>query len=348
LKKVIIVLLLIGIFLISAGYIVGNMVINKMTSKALSLITEHGKDFGIELIQARFQKGKIASLNSVIWQGIYGTVKHADKSALDKSNLVSIAVNTVKISLISSGFASLEAWNFDIMPVPDSGNNRPLSAYAVSSGPQTEKIHGDYFFTIFPFDSFHPLIGVKSVISEIKKFAGTGRTNVPVDFFGTIAFSMMGNDFLANLRIENRGKENVLVMNRGDVKKMASYFDDKVITDADIDVIAQNPLIAVKLLHIKNKARTTAMKSHENDPSIPEDAYRHVLWSYLLTKEFGEEFAKAVTDAHEEGLTGNTEAESQMDYKNNEVGREYALKGINESVIIDLVRNDLLVIRQPE
>jgi hypothetical protein len=79
---------------------------------------------------------------------------------------------------------------------------------------------------------------------------------------------------------------------------------------------------------------------------VPEDAYRHVLWSYLLTKKFGPEFAEIVTDAHET-LPTNTAAERRMDFHNNRIGRDYAQRGIRRERILWLVKNDVNVIRYP-
>ena len=89
------------------------------------------------------------------------------------------------------------------------------------------------------------------------------------------------------------------------------------------------------------------MRARERDGSVPEDAYRHVLWSYLLTQEFDAEFAEKVTDAHEIGSTTNTEAEHRMDYNNNAVGRRYAAEGVAEPEVLSRVRRDPAVIRQP-
>ena len=118
-------------------------------------------------------------------------------------------------------------------------------------------------------------------------------------------------------------------------------------TDLEIALIAEYPLRAPDLLLIKKYAERTAMTAHEKDRSVPEDAYRHVLWSYLLTQEFDAEFAEQVTDAHEIGSTTNTEADHRMDYNNNAVGRRFAAEGVTEFEILPRVRRDRSVIRQP-
>ena len=101
------------------------------------------------------------------------------------------------------------------------------------------------------------------------------------------------------------------------------------------------------IMSITSEARRTARESHARDRSIPEDAYRHVLWSYLLTRAFDEPFAQQVTDAHEI-LPTNTAAERRMDYINNLIGREYARRGVTQNQILYLVHNDPQVVRSPE
>jgi len=98
----------------------------------------------------------------------------------------------------------------------------------------------------------------------------------------------------------------------------------------------------------KNYAERTALNAFIDNVNVPEDAYRHVLWSYLLTNEYGVDFAKEITDAHEIGLTDNTEADHEMDYNNNEVGRKYAGESLTESVLLTMVMTDPAVIRQAE
>lgn len=58
----------------------------------------------------------------------------------------------------------------------------------------------------------------------------------------------------------------------------------------------------------------------------PQDAFRHCLWSCLMAKEIGVENAKIVGDLHEicrDTSYKNSAESTQMDLKNNEVGRGY-------------------------
>jgi hypothetical protein len=119
------------------------------------------------------------------------------------------------------------------------------------------------------------------------------------------------------------------------------------ITGAKLKFAADHPDKIDRIRRISRFAEQRARTAKINDPSVPEDAYRHVLWSYLLTKEFGAGTAAEITAAHEAGNTGNTPAEKAMDRANNAVGRMYAAAGIPLSKILQQVRNDPAVIREP-
>ena len=137
-----------------------------------------------------------------------------------------------------------------------------------------------------------------------------------------------------------------LVLNKNDLRSVAVYFDEPLY-DTEVDVVSEHPFRASRLMEIRDKAQKESRRARKRDSSVPEDAYRHVLWSYLLTKEYGPEFAEKVTDAHELGASDNTEADHRMDYNNNKIGRSYALRGEKESNLLDNVRTDPKVIRVP-
>lgn len=120
------------------------------------------------------------------------------------------------------------------------------------------------------------------------------------------------------------------------------------LTDAEVELYSKYPDRMMRLKEIANYASEMARIEHAKDILVSEDAYRHVLWSWLLTKEYGEQFAKKVTDAHEAIGSKNTEAQHIMDYKNNEIGIKYALEGIEEQDILPKMMDDPDVIKYPE
>jgi hypothetical protein len=138
-----------------------------------------------------------------------------------------------------------------------------------------------------------------------------------------------------------------LVLNRDDVALIGAEYDQPL-TEAEVDLVALYPLRAPVLLRIKQFASAESARFSRSDPDTPRDAYRHVLWSYLLTREFGPEFARQVTDAHEIGATYETgEADREMDLANNALGRRYAAEGVAESDLLGRIATDPAVVRAP-
>jgi len=130
-----------------------------------------------------------------------------------------------------------------------------------------------------------------------------------------------------------------------EVAREVSAAGGRKLSGAEKDFAAKYPDKLPRIAQITQYAQFKSSAAASSDPSVPEDAYRHVLWSYLLTREFGPDFAKLVTDTHEVGPTGNTPEEKIMDYNNNMVGVGYALQGVAEENILEMVQNDPGVIK---
>ncbi|MBF0216562.1 MAG: hypothetical protein HQL30_06160 [Candidatus Omnitrophica bacterium] len=75
------------------------------------------------------------------------------------------------------------------------------------------------------------------------------------------------------------------------------------------------------------------------------DAYKHVLWSYLLTKAFGAEFSRAITDAHE--INEDSVSDYFIDRTNCAAGRAFAESGYRENDLLALVREGKEVVIAP-
>lgn len=96
------------------------------------------------------------------------------------------------------------------------------------------------------------------------------------------------------------------------------------LTQREADLIdALQPWEKASFEGIKNEAFLQEQKYFntpgQNNADGPADAFRHALWSARLTQEYGAEWAKNYTNAHEEG-EGNPTASEFMDRTNNALG----------------------------
>ena len=189
--------------------------------------------------------------------------------------------------------------------------------------------------------------------SRLKEFSAEGKTPMPIELSGVGIITIKGAAHAVKFWVEHRSEDYRLVADRVDLKPVAEMILPKtdVPTPADIEMIAENPVKAPRLLKICSTASDTAANAHEQNPRVSEDAYRHVLWSFLLTREYGPDFAKEVTDAHEltddpeEKNDPDAEAHHNRDLNNNEVGRKYAALGYSEAAILSHVMTDPTVLR---
>lgn len=97
------------------------------------------------------------------------------------------------------------------------------------------------------------------------------------------------------------------------------------LNQGDKALISRFPIQALKIYRAKDKADDLTIKvfktTGKNDES---DAFRHFVWSALITQDLGEKDAKMFLNAHEIE-PGQSSKEKEMDLKNNEYGVEYIL-----------------------
>ena len=187
--------------------------------------------------------------------------------------------------------------------------------------------------------------GMKAVFGQINELFKENEIHPNVIIRALVTFRVEGKEAQAYLYTKHAGEEVSLLFEKKDIREMADTFNLEL-SDEEVDIIARYPLRAPLIMRITADARSTARTAARRDPAVPEDAYRHVLWSYLLTRKFGDEFAKIVTDAHEV-LPTNTEAERAMDFHNNSIGRSYAGQGVPRERLSWLVQNDGQVVKSP-
>lgn len=191
-----------------------------------------------------------------------------------------------------------------------------------------------------------PRSGVKNMLQKLSDIFDEKEVDPNVIVRALVTLKVRDKEAQAYLYTVRDGDSAYLRFEEKDIRNMADTFDLEL-SDEEVSIIAQYPVRAPIVMRITSDAKDTSGDAHRRDRSVPEDAYRHVLWSYLLTQKFGPEFAEMVTDAHET-LPTNTAAERRMDFHNNRIGRELAQQGVKRDRILWLVRHDARIIRYPE
>ncbi|HHP7236505.1 MAG TPA: hypothetical protein ACFCUC_17870, partial [Desulfobacterales bacterium] len=113
-----------------------------------------------------------------------------------------------------------------------------------------------------------------------------------------------------------------------------------------IEIVSYYPARVPVIMLVTDKANDSARRNEPHDDWL-RDAHRHVVWSFLLTRHFGPDFAALVTDA-QEMRPGNTPNERAMDFHNNAMGRRLFAEGAGLETLARQVRKHPDIIRHPD
>jgi hypothetical protein len=166
-----------------------------------------------------------------------------------------------------------------------------------------------------------------------------------VELSGEVVLDIDGVARVANLYTERVGETFRLRFREDDIQAIAQAKGMDLVPE-QIEIVSLYPLRAPVILRLTDQARALATR-HAPDDVWLQDAMRHVIWSFLLTRTFGPVFATRVTDAQELRL-GNTPDERAMDYHNNAIGRRFVSQNVMLAALPDRVRSDPDVIRHPD
>jgi len=347
---------LFSIFAVLWLYFFSNVILANVSEKALDRLVPHIRFPELEYTRPIFRNVGFTSYNRISWYSItFNLGMTADRPGEKFDNI------TINIRELSLSLDSLKERRVGIRARGISADKLQSDSLSLvlKKNPENRTEAGHFEMQL----NFRSLIPhkipeqLRDFLDELKEFLRTGVTNLPVKFSAKEAFLIKGKPFVAKVRVQKEGDQYRLMMDETDLHRMGSFGGKILPTSGDIRLLARNPVRAPQLLKIRDKAESAAALAHDRNPAVPEDAYRHILWSYLLTRAFGEDFAREVTDAHES--EADSEEISRMRYKsfdvdrfqdfhNNALGRSYAVQGRSESEILDLVMTDPEVIRDKE
>ncbi len=343
------------LLILGAGlYFASGPILARVSNKMIDSIIGNVRIPHLEYTRPAFKNVRLRSLSAVTWTDVSLNARLVRNEAFKTSEEISVNIGELTISM--------ESFSQRTFLLTAEG----LSAVAKEKGPGMgvagagNRMEGGYLeieLRLTGFGAADMHAELRNLKEELYRFSTLGVTRIPLSFAATQTFEVQGKPCTAKFSVVNSGEEYRLVMDEDDLKKIAALLTGKKPNPVDIAVIARNPLKAPMLLRIRDKAEMAAQRAAPQDPNFPEDAYRHTLWSYLLTKMYGEKFAKEATDAHEAYADEEEiqkmgriswESASYQDLVNNAVGRQYAAMGYPESAILERVLTDPAIIRDNE
>lgn len=318
-------------------------ILDNLTNEVIFKINVSKKKFPAKVT---FQDVKLKSLNTVVWRNISVEMNVARDSITSQSGRFAMRAKSVTLTLVSF---RKRAFLLEVEGIEAKELVR-AEAYSDANVARTQKASIEKLIIAFSMDFLNRKKAFTEILKLYEGFESllkNGQTSVPVDFSGKTYFKIKDDYFIAGIKIVRIANASVLIMQKADIKAISEELGEEL-NESEIGLFSRNPLRVPRLLQIKGYAFEQSEKAHKKNSDIPEDAYRHILWSYLLTRAYGPTFAEKVTNSHEEGNTGNTMLETKMDLVNNEIGRSYALEEYAESEIIKIMMQNPKVIRIPQ
>lgn len=343
--------------MVSGAYLLSGVVLTAISEKVIDYFVANVDIPNVKYTRPVFGSVGFSGPKAITWSDITADATIVRDEVLRKTEKISVKVDKFTIAMEGP---PKRAFLFRIKGLSADVVRKTAGVTSPGSQNATNRVEGGDLQLSIKFDVM-TRTGIRAKMDdlsrELKRFFKEGITKIPIQFSGDQKFILKGKPYTMMVRVEQENGEYRLVMDEESLEQFGNAISGISVTEGDRSVLARNPLRMPQLLRLRDKAETMASLAREKDPAIPEDAYRHVLWSYLLTKAYGEGFAKEVGDAHESGLDSEEAKEKgrkklraaqYQDFNNNAVGRSYALKGYPESNILHLVQTDPDVIRDKD
>ncbi len=348
LKKLILALLLLAVFLVAGLYLAGGWFLGTGTRAALPRLVDIAERSGLRVARCDFASAAIRPLASLRWTDWRIELSRPAKTEESRQTSDLLRLHLGSIRLDYTDWDPLVA----ALSVADAVLETPFIPSAPADLPFADDEFGvaidridDGFLSIagLPLGT-DPRPALASLAKDLEQLARENRTARDLRLGARLHFKLAGRPIAVRLETARRDGATWLRFNASDVAELSRRYP-RPLTAAEQQILCDHPQRALLLLRIKSYAERLAQQLSRADRAYGEDFTRHVVWSYWLPRTFGADFAQRVTDAHEAGATDNTAAEHRQDFANNTVGRSYALAKKTEGQVLKLIKTDPQIVR---
>lgn len=338
-------LLLLAAVVLAGGalFLARDAALEAFTDRVLAAAVREAAAEGLSVTDLRRGTASFEGFLAPVWRGTAASVDLSGRGGLPEGSVVLLTCDRIALA---PGGAAGGTFRLDVTGLRGGVTGAPLPGGAEKL--LLRSLASDAVRVVFEADLKKPwAVGrqLRSAADGVKRLLRSGETDLDVSLEGKAVFSYRGEDLEARFGTVEEDGARVLRANSGDLMNMAARFDLRhPLTEAEVEILSRHPLRAAHLLSIRNRARRLARDANRENRLISADAFRHIYWSYLLTEKYGDAFAAAVTNSHEEGRTGNSPAEKAMDLQNNTVGRTYARRGYELEDVATIAATDREVV----
>lgn len=337
-RRVVLVMLAALAVSVGAVYALRNQIAHRVVRGALARIERTAVSGGFQLRDVTFARAELAGLGVIACSDVRGTLVLRD-------NGVRLGANAFHFEIGRAHLAAMDLFPGKMRVGVVDGMVAAIDDAGRETGIRLSRINAEKVFAL----QWNRIdASVAELAGEARRLLHEGRIAGPVRIEAVASFPVGGRVWEVAARASSDGDDAVFMLDRDSLTVLAREYRHPL-TEAEIELVAQNPFRAPRMLAIAEQSILSAIDLRRKIRQFPYDAYRHVYWSWLLTVEFGPDFSELATDAHEIGATYESgRANKRMDLHNNAVGRAYALAGVPESGLLERVLDDSNVMRRPD
>lgn len=340
LRKFLVALLTIAAVIVGCVLLFRGTIARVLVERALAMARTVAADHGIAIESVRFADARLVGPGAIACDAVFGQVRLARDTA---------GVLPGRVFVFGADHVRIDAgWPWSSHARVEIAEGFLQSAEAAESGAKESVLDGIEMQVELPFSWRKPRKVLASVETEARRLLGEACTSLPLTLSATAAFTVGSHRHELPMQSEPEPSGGArIVLDRAAIEEVSRHYLNPL-TATEIDLVARHPHRAAALLRISEQAQRAASALRRRDRSFPYDAYRHIYWSWLLTRRFGPDFSEQVTDAHEIGATYESgEDNRRMDQHNNALGRAWAMAGVPESELLERVLTDPAVMREP-
>lgn len=348
LKKLVFTLLLLAVLLVAVVYLAGGWLLGTATRAALPRLVDVAERAGLRVARCEFAGSSVVPLASLRWNDWRLDLARPAAGATEHRGTELLRLRVAAVRLDCTGWDPLtadltvEGGELETPFFPSAPADTPFAADEF--GVSIDRIDDGSLTLPGLALGTDPRPVLAALATDLQSLARDGRTARDLRLGARLHFQFDGRPLTVRLETERRQGTTWLRFNASDIAEL-SRRHARPLTAAEQQILCEHPQRALLLLRIKEYAERLAQRLSRTDRAYGEDFTRHVLWSYWLARTFGADFAQVVTDAHEAGATGNTEADHRQDYANNQTGRSYALAKKSEGQVLKLIKTDPMIVR---
>lgn len=319
-------------------YFSANYILRELTVKVVAELKPKLEQKGIMIESFDYTNVRLISFNSIAINNT-NLDFHLNKKMYGKESFhAQFSASSINVRFADfenpSFFFKLN--DFSLYIEPDEENtNKPFG-----------RLNNGFIHSRIPVYMKNPEESAREILNEIKLLFAESKTPMDIEMYMDVLLGIDDKETKVGLFTERYENWTYLRFDPEDILDAAQSIELDL-TEKEGEIIAHFPSKVPAMIKITRDAKRLSNYEKNLDGSFPEDAYRHVYWSYHLTREFGPELAKEITDAHETA-PGNTKNERLMDFHNNEFGRKLATEALSETEIKNLVLKSKDVIRSAD